>query len=64
MLGNDVAALRAAGSRVVVISADPASLATLRGGSALDPNVRRSAAEAGRIQGRKEAAGREAAFAA
>jgi NTE family protein len=55
-LNNDVAALRAGGSGVVVIAADQASLATLQGHGALDPAVRKPAAEAGRIQGRKEAA--------
>ena len=64
LLNGDVAALRAGGSQVVVISADPASLASLRGGGALDPAVRTPGAEAGRVQGRKEAAGLKAALGA
>lgn len=64
MLGSDVAALRAGGSQVLVISADPASLSTLRGSGALDPAVRKPGAEAGRTQGRKEAAGLQAALSA
>jgi NTE family protein len=64
LLSGDVAALRAAGSQVVVISADLASLGALRGSSALDPAVRKPAAEAGRVQGRREAAGLKTALGA
>jgi NTE family protein len=64
ILNSDVAALRAGGSQVVVISADTASLSTLRGSGALDPAVRKPGAEAGRTQGRKEAAGLKAALGA
>jgi NTE family protein len=62
-LTRDVAALRAGGARVVLITADHASLASLKGRGALDPETRRPGAEAGRIQGRKEAADLQAAFA-
>jgi NTE family protein len=62
MLANDVAALRARGAKVVLVAADQASLASLKGKGALDPATRRPSADAGRIQGRKEAADLKAAF--
>lgn len=55
-LDDDIARLCAAGSRVVLITADQSSLATLGGGGPLDPATRRPSAESGRIQGRREAA--------
>lgn len=61
-LSRDVAALRAAGARVVLIAADQASLASLKGRGALDPATRGPGAEAGRIQGSNEAADLMAAF--
>jgi NTE family protein len=62
-LNTDVAALRAGGSQVVLISADAASLRTLSGSSALDPALRAPGAQAGRVQGRKEAAQLKSALA-
>jgi NTE family protein len=61
-LNNDVAALRAAGARVLLITADQAALASLSGSGALDPATRQPAAEAGRAQGHKEAADLKAAL--
>jgi NTE family protein len=61
-LTRDVEALRAAGTQVVLIAADQASLASLNGSGPLDPETRRPGAEAGRIQGRNEAADLMAAF--
>jgi NTE family protein len=53
-LASDVAKLEAAGARVLVITADAASLAAMAPG-ALDPATREPAARAGREQGRAEA---------
>jgi len=61
-LNSDVAALRAGGARVALITANQASLAALSVGGALDPVTRKPGAEAGRIQGRKEAADLKAAL--
>lgn len=55
-LAKDVARLEAAGARVLVITADEASLATMAAG-ALDPATREPAARAGRAQGRAIAGG-------
>jgi NTE family protein len=54
-LDDDIVRLRAGGSRVVLITADQAARATPQGSSPLDPATRKPGAEAGRIQGRKEA---------
>ena len=55
-LDEDVAGLRAGGARVVLITANQSSLASLSGRGALDPATRKPGAEAGRIQGQREAA--------
>jgi len=54
-LAKDVARLEAGGARVLTITADAASLATMAAG-ALDPATREPAARAGRNQGRAVAA--------
>jgi NTE family protein len=58
-LAAEVAELEARGAKVVVICADTASLRTMAGG-ALDPAAREPAAEAGRLQGAREAEALEA----
>jgi len=62
-LAADVARLEGQGTRVVVITADAASLATMAPG-ALDPITRIPAAQAGRLQGAREAAEARKAFGA
>jgi NTE family protein len=61
-LDGDVAALRAGGARVILITANQSSLASLSGRGALDPGTRKPGAEAGRIQGQREAAALKGAF--
>jgi NTE family protein len=61
ILERDLRDLRASGARAHLISADPASLAT-RGTGAPNPTSMVAAAEAGREQGRTEAAALKNAF--
>jgi NTE family protein len=53
-LHSDIEELRQGGSRVMLIAADPESLATLSALGPLDPSSRVPAAEAGRTQGERE----------
>lgn len=62
VLDADLRSLRARGSRVHLIVADETSLATRSSGVAPDPESRKAAAEAGRLQGRREVSSLLAAF--
>ncbi|MET0986333.1 MAG: patatin-like phospholipase family protein [Steroidobacteraceae bacterium] len=61
-LDDDIAQLRQGGSQVVLIAADEPSLATIGPLGPLDPATRKPAAEAGRVQGRREASALRQSF--
>jgi NTE family protein len=60
---DDVAMLRSKGARVATIVADAQSLSTLGSRGVLDSSTNKAAAEAGRAQGRREAAALQTIFA-